>query len=104
MAIEPGSESKPELAAVAERYARRPSGGLYSILRPEVMLSTQELQRHLLVLLGSECGYTDADLSRLKLVDVGCGYGSHLLDFLRFGFAPQNLRGIDLLHERAAAA
>src|SRR5262249_36959963 len=39
-----------------------------------------------------------------KLVDVGCGYGGHLLDFLRFGFAPPNMQGIELLPERAAFA
>jgi SAM-dependent methyltransferase len=40
----------------------------------------------------------------LKLVDVGCGYGGHLLDFLRIGFAPGNLQGIELLPDRAAGA
>jgi SAM-dependent methyltransferase len=97
-------EPQAEALAVAERYARRPSGSLYSILRPEVILSTQEWQRKMLQLFDSVGGYTDADLRSLKLVDVGCGYGGHLLDFLRFGFAPQNLYGIELLHERAAAA
>lgn len=97
-------EPKPEPQAVAERYARRKSGSLYSILRPEVVLSTQEWQREMLFMFGSVCGYTDADLRSLKLVDVGCGYGGHLLDFLRFGFAPQNLHGIELLPDRAAAA
>ena len=98
------SESKTEVQGVVERYARRAPGSLYSILRPEVILSTQELQRTMLFMLGSACGYAADDLRTLKLVDVGCGYGGHLLDFLRFGFAPQNLRGIELLPDRAAAA
>jgi SAM-dependent methyltransferase len=102
MASEP--EPKAETLAVAERYARRNSGSLYSVLRPEVVLSTQEWQRKMLFLFGSVCGYTDVDLRRLKLVDVGCGYGGHLLDFLRVGFAPQNLYGIELLPERVAGA
>ena len=97
-------EPKAETLAVAERYARRNSGSLYSILRPEVLLSTQEWQREMLFLFGSVCGYTDVDLRGLRLVDVGCGYGGHLLDFLRFGFAPQNLLGIELLPERVAGA
>lgn len=97
-------EPKPEVLAVAERYARRVSGSLYSILRPEVVLSTQEWQKQMLFLFGSVCGYTDVDLRKLKLVDVGCGYGGHLLDFLRFGFAPQNLYGIELLPERVDCA
>jgi SAM-dependent methyltransferase len=103
--MQPDPEPKAEALAVAQRYARRKAGGsLYSILRPEVILSTQEWQRESLFMLGSVCGYTDADLRNLSLVDVGCGYGGHLLDFLRFGFAPHNLRGIELLPERAAAA
>ncbi|WP_239142670.1 class I SAM-dependent methyltransferase [Variovorax sp. WS11] len=97
-------EPKAEALAVAERYARRKPGDLYSILRPEVVLSTQEWQREMLFMFGSVCGYTQGDLRGLKLVDVGCGYGGHLLDFLRFGFAPQNLYGIELLPERVAGA
>jgi SAM-dependent methyltransferase len=97
-------EPKAEALAVAERYARRKSGSLYSALRPEVILSTQEWQREMLFLFGSTCGYTDVDLRNLKLTDVGCGYGGHLLDFLRIGFVPQNLVGIELLAERAVAA
>lgn len=98
------SEQKREPQAVAERYARRNVGSLYSILRPEVVLSTQEWQREMLFLFRSVCGYTDADLRHLKLVDVGCGYGGHLLDFLRFGFAPENLHGIELLPDRVSSA
>jgi SAM-dependent methyltransferase len=94
-----------ETRAVAERYARRaPGANLYSMLRPEVARATQEWQRGLLELLVSPGGYADADLRRLRLVDVGCGYGGHLLDFLRVGFAPENLQGIELLPERAAGA
>ncbi|MDR6534727.1 class I SAM-dependent methyltransferase [Variovorax soli] len=100
----PDSEPKAEALAVAERYARRKAADLYSILRPEVVLSTQEWQREMLFMFGSVCGYTNVDMSSLKLVDVGCGYGGHLLDFLRFGFSPQNLYGIELLPERVASA
>lgn len=104
MPTDPDPEPKAEALAVAERYARRRPGDLYSILRSEVVLSTQEWQREMLFLFGSVCGYTAADLHGLKLVDVGCGYGGHLLDFLRFGFAPQNLYGIELLSDRVASA
>jgi SAM-dependent methyltransferase len=96
--------SASEPAAVVERYARRKSSSLYSILRPEVIQSTQEWQRKMLYLLDSAGGYTSEDLGTLKVVDVGCGYGGHLLDFMRFGIAPQNLRGIELLADRVALA
>jgi SAM-dependent methyltransferase len=100
-----GQTDHDEPLAVAERYARRaPGGSLYSMLRPEVVRAAQEWQRALLELLASRGGYVDADLRRLKLLDVGCGYGGHLLDFLRIGFSPENLQGIELLPERAAGA
>jgi SAM-dependent methyltransferase len=99
-----GVQRTSEAVAVAERYARRRSGSLYSMLRPEVILSTQEWQRKMLYLLGSTCGYSADDLGTLKVVDVGCGFGGHLLDFMRFGIAPHNLRGIELLADRVALA
>ena len=103
---EPGADAahKPETLAVVERYARRRQLGLYSILRPEVIRGTQEWQCALLDMLRTRGGCTDVDLKRLKLVDVGCGYGGHLLDFLRFGFLPENLTGIELLAERLEGA
>lgn len=101
---EPANDPAAEPAAVAERYARRRQGDLYSILRPEVALSTQEWQWQMLRLFGTVCRFADADLRRMSLLDVGCGYGGHLIDFLRFGFSPQHLTGVELLPDRAALA
>lgn len=95
---------KQETVAVAERYARRGQHGQYSMLRPEVVRSTQEWQRSMLDLLRCRCCKSDEDLKRLKLIDVGCGYGGHLLDFLRFGFLPENLTGVELLVDRVEGA
>jgi ubiquinone/menaquinone biosynthesis C-methylase UbiE len=36
--------------------------------------------------------------------EIGCGAGGNLLQFLRLGFLPENLLGIELQSERAAAA
>lgn len=84
--------------AVTSRYASRsPSDGRYSFLRPEVYLGIQERQRaivHMFSLNGS------ADLAALRLLEVGCGTGVNLLEFLRMGFAPQHLSGIELLPDR----
>ena len=67
-------------------------------------MSAQEVQRQMLLLLGSVCGFASGELPTLKLVDVGCGVGGHLLDFLRAGFAPENLTGIELIAERMVLA
>ena len=90
-----------EADAVAQRYARRVVGDRYSILRPEVWQTVQERQRAMLRLFARE-GL--ADLSTLRLLEVGCGGGDNLLELLRLGFAPSNLVGIELLPERFALA
>lgn len=95
---------RDEVSAVIERYAKRDVAGPYSILRPEVLLSQQELQRGILQMLASTTRRTGTELNGLRLIDVGCGFGGHLLDFLRFGLTPGNLSGIELLPDRFAAA
>lgn len=43
-------------------------------------------------------------LSERRIVDVGCGNGAVLADFVAWGAAPEQCAGIDLLDERAIAA
>ena len=88
---------EPEALAVAARYARRTDSGRYSMLRPEVWQTVHERQRAMLGLF-TQAGLQD--LSRLRLLEVGCGAGGNLLELLRLGFAPQHLGGIELLSER----
>jgi SAM-dependent methyltransferase len=97
-----------ETRRVAERYARRASasgpgfeGDRYSPLRPEVWQTLHERQRVLLQLL---LLHGRRELAMLRLTEVGCGSGGNLLELLRLGFAPQHLRGIELLPERHAVA
>jgi SAM-dependent methyltransferase len=95
-----------ETGRVAERYARRTArhgtaDDRYSPLRPEVWQMLHERQRVLLQLLAA---HGRRDLAALRLVEVGCGSGGNLLELLRLGFAPQHLRGIELLPERFAVA
>jgi SAM-dependent methyltransferase len=88
-------EPAHEIAAVRERYARRQGDDRrYSLLRPAVLIATHERQRALADLL-VDVGLSD--LSAVRLLEVGCGSGSNLLELLRFGFAPEHLRGIELL-------
>lgn len=91
-----------ESQAITDRYARRaPGDERYSFLRPDVCLGVQERQRAILILLRSH-GVTD--FSSLRLLEVGCGTGGNLLEFLRMGCAPEHLAGIELLPERYAQA
>jgi SAM-dependent methyltransferase len=86
---------------VAERYARRQVGDRYSLLRPEVWQMVHERQR---AMLGLFVLHGVADLSALRLLEVGCGQGGNLLELLRLGFSPDKLGGIELLPERLAQA
>jgi SAM-dependent methyltransferase len=93
-----------EADAVRERYARRSNetdARRYSMLSPVTFQAVHERQRQVLSLfrrLGFE------DVSGLRLVEVGAGAGGSMLEFLRIGFAPENLMGIELLPERVAVA
>ena len=96
----PGSESE-EATAVRERYSRRKHTDVYSMLRLDVQLAHAERMRLLARLLAL---HTSADIGDKCLVDLGCGSGNNLLDFVRLGFSPANLTGIELLEERLLAA
>lgn len=95
------SQAVDEARTVAERYARRAATGRYSILRADVWQTLQERQRAILALF-ARLGWTD--LSRRRLIEVGCGSGGNLLELLRLGFVPQHLSGVELLPERHAQA
>ena len=95
---------RTEADAVRERYARRPDAAhdaRYRMLNPAVWRSVHERQRALLGLF-ARAGIDD--LSKLSLLEVGCGGGGNLLELLRMGFAPEHLCGIELLQERCAQA
>lgn len=90
--------------AIRQRYERRRTAvaaDRYSLLHAANWQTLQERQRAMLRLF-ARLGLTD--LSALKLVEVGAGAGGNLLEFLRLGFAPEGLQGIELLPERAEQA
>jgi SAM-dependent methyltransferase len=93
-----------EIDLMRQRYARRNSTidpMLYSYLRAANWQSDQERQRCLLTLFAD---HGIVDTSDLSLIEVGAGTGRNLLEFLRFGFEPENLSGVELLPERVALA
>jgi SAM-dependent methyltransferase len=98
----PNASESDESQEVRRRYARRPSADpRYSLLNAAALRASQERERaiaRLFVQLGHR------DLGGLDLVEVGSGGGGVLLDFIRLGFAPERLTGIELLAERHAAA
>lgn len=97
----PPGQPPDELDLVARRYARRAPTDRYSLLQPDVWQLVQERQRAILRGLRAR-GLTD--LAALRLVEVGCGAGGNLLEFLRLGLQPQHLTGCELLPERLQQA
>jgi len=93
-----------ESAAVRDRYHRREAivePNRYSPVHADVWQSMHERQRAMLRLFA---GLGLETLSDLSLTEVGCGTGKNLLEFLRLGFQPERLLGLELLEQRAAAA
>lgn len=73
----------------------------HAFLQPDVWQSLQERQR-VIARLFVELGWLD--LSHRRLLEVGCGTGGNLQEFLRMGFMPRHLKGIELDEDRHAHA
>jgi SAM-dependent methyltransferase len=98
-------EDRARLAAEVQRleaaYGRRREGDRYSCFNPGQLFLLQQRERQVLALLRSQ------GLSRLqgrKILEIGCGDGIWLGDFIKWGAEPGNLTGLDLLPGAPAAA
>ncbi len=89
--------------AMQERYARRAAlpADLYSPLNHEVQARVQERQRATVGLL-ARVGLRD--LAPLDILEIGCGSGSNLLEWVQWGATPERLVGNELLADRLAYA
>ena len=92
-----------ELAEIRARYARRADipADRYSRFSADVLCRVHERQRALVAVL-AEAGLRSLD--GVDLVEVGCGSGANLLEFLEFGAEPSRLIGNDLLEDRLELA
>jgi ubiquinone/menaquinone biosynthesis C-methylase UbiE len=61
----------------------------------------QERERQVLRALRA---HGSSHLARAKILEVGCGSGHWLNEFIKWGAAPENVTGIDLLPERVELA
>jgi len=89
-----------EVSRIRAAYARREHSvpkDRYSLFREENLLSHLELQREIVRLLRRS---QHSHLEREQVLDVGCGRGFWLRQFVQWGAKPNNLYGIDLLEER----
>jgi len=92
---------RAEESRIREAYARRRSGNLYSRFNPAHLLMLQEREHRFLRALARH-GFVQ--LESRKILEIGCGTGDLLRDFIKWGARPENIIGIDLLPDRVAEA
>lgn len=90
-----------DLDRLREEYAERSRRGtdsqLYSFFNPSYLFAIQQRQRLMLDLLKTH-GYDK--LHEMTILEVGCGSGKVLAEFVHYGASPSQTHGIDLLPNR----
>lgn len=92
---------KVEEARIQAAYAKRGKDARYSWFNPGHLYMMQERERRILVAL-EHLGFTSFDT--IKILEIGCGTGFWLREFIKWGFRPDHIAGIDLLSDRVALA
>lgn len=75
----------------------------YSFFNPSVFIPWQERERVFLHFLNKNY-FKKKDISELSLLEVGCGTGANILQFIRYGFTPEKITANELLPERVKTA
>lgn len=73
----------------------------YSLFDPGNLFLAQERERHLLKRMRKRGCASFADMN---VLEVGCGSGHWLREFIKWGVSPHNLTGIELQPERLSSA
>lgn len=94
------TETERILAEYVRRAATIPADH-YSLQRPENLFAHQQRSRWLVKLLVER---RLLPFGSAALLDVGCGEGQHLLDFISWGADRRTLAGIDLIEARISRA
>lgn len=94
-----------ELTEIERRYAQRTEQGkaiLYDPLLPVNIAFRQERERAMMAMLRRLLA--GRPLQSLRILEIGCGNGRNLVDFINWGAKPEHCVGNELLADRAAAA
>jgi len=95
---EPAKAEEDRIRAV---YAKRQKSTRYSMFTPSHLFIIQGVTREIVYLL-KQHGLTG--LETKKILEIGCGAGFWLREFIQLGARPGNLFGIDLLADPVADA
>jgi ubiquinone/menaquinone biosynthesis C-methylase UbiE len=91
-----------EEARIRQAYANRKGDeARYSLFSPGHLFSVQQRERKLIALMDRN---GMAALKSKKLLEIGCGTGFWLREFVKWGARPENITGVDLLPERFVEA
>ena len=91
-----------EEARIREAYRHREQNdSRYSWFNPAHQFMIQQCERRILASLNR---YGFANLQSKTILEVGCGNGHWLNQFVKWGARPENVNGIDLLADRLANA
>jgi SAM-dependent methyltransferase len=93
--------TRVEEARIRAVYAKRQGDARYSWFSPGYLFLVHERERQLLALLKR---YDFAPLAAKKMLEIGCGTGYWLREFIKWGARPENITGVDLLPDRVAEA
>lgn len=88
---------RDEEARICDVYGRRRDEKEYSWFDAGNLFRVQELERRLLAALARN---KIVPLQSKRILEVGCGNGHWLREFIKWGAIPENLAGVDLLPER----
>jgi SAM-dependent methyltransferase len=94
--------ARVEEARIRMAYAKRQGNDArYSWFSPGHLFTIQERERRLLTLLQRH-GF--AFLDTYKILEIGCGTGYWLREFIKWGARPENIAGVELLSDRVTEA
>jgi len=94
---------QPEEARIREAYARRDAGRRESWFYAPYRYMIQDRERHVLRLLARH-GFDHTRLQHARILEVGCGTGQWLRDFVKWGAQPEHITGVELLEDRVETA
>jgi SAM-dependent methyltransferase len=91
------TREEARIRSVYERRKAEIPKERYSYFSPGNLLHVQERERRVLALLAR---HAQLPLQEMKILEVGCGAGFWLREFIKWGACPENLVGLDLLRDR----
>ncbi|MGH9529184.1 MAG: class I SAM-dependent methyltransferase [Terriglobales bacterium] len=90
-----------ELSRICRAYSRRTDQSRYSLSDKANLRACHEREKRVLAAL---VRHAYGDLNHSSILEVGCGTGFWLREFVRWGARPENIVGIDLLPDRISEA